>query len=299
MDSNDATLKNRIKIFLFHLILITLFSTHLVAQKTYNKVKKFSNGNGTLFINWGYNRSYYSASEIRFRSRMYDFNLKEVKASDRQNKKIKEFLEPSSFTIPQYNFKAGYYYRNRYALAFSFDKMKYIMNDANQVFIDGYVGEGVDSVFSGKYTNQKIVLNSNDFNFENQVNYFRVDLTRTDKLYQNRSKDFALSLNLGLGLGLIANSSDFNFESNITRNRWSLSGLGITASSSLRFEFFKHFFLQAEISGGSIKQNKLKTRPFNKETFSSQQFWYGQRAIYAGILIYLKPMNSCNDCPVW
>jgi hypothetical protein len=284
---------------LLFILLFFVFGFNLNAQKLYNKMKKYSNGRGTLFINWGYNRSIYSQSDIRFKGRVYDFTLKGVRAEDNQSKKISEFLQASNFTIPQYNFKAGYYFRNKYALSFSFDKMKYLINNANQVLIEGYVNEGVDSILSGNYSNQQIVTNSSDFHYENQVNYFRFDINRTEKLYQNQAKNFAISFNAGLGIGFTVNSADFNFESNYTRNTVSLSGIGISAQGSFRFEFFKNFFIQGELSGGSIQQNKLKTRTFDNEIYANQQFWYGQRAIYAGVLIYFKPVNGCNDCPVW
>ncbi len=262
-------------------------------------MKKYSNGSGTLYLNWGYNRSIYSQSDIRFKSRVYDFTLKGALAEDKQSKKIGEFAQLSSFTVPQYNFKAGYYFRNKYALSFSFDKMKYLFKNANQVLIDGYVNDGVDSVFSGIYSNQQLITNSLDFHYENQVNYFRFDINRTEKLYQNRAKNFAISFNAGLGIGFVVNSTDFNFESNFTRNINSLSGFGISGQGSFRFEFFKNFFVQAELSGGSIQQSKVKTRMYDKEVYANQQFWYGQRAIYAGVLIYFKPVNGCSDCPVW
>jgi hypothetical protein len=269
------------------------------AQRTYNKMKKISNGNGTLGINWGYNRSFYSSSDIQFKSRVYDFSLKGAKASDNQSKGVGNFLQLSKFTIPQYNLNVLYYFKDKYAINAGISKMKYVMNDANLVFIEGYVKDGVDSIFSGNYSNQEIVTNAKDFHYENEVNFFHFDLTRTEKLVQNRAKNFAICLNLGLGLGFALNSNDFNFEKKYSYNTKSLSGIGINASGSLRFEFFKNFFIQTEISGGSIQQTNVRTRYQDKDVFAKQQFWYGQRAISFGVLFYFKPVNGCNDCPNW
>ena len=78
----------------------------------FSQIRLFENNGfdrkGELYIHWGYNRSAYTKSDIRLTGDGYNFELKDVKASDRQSPlDLEVYLGPTSFTIPQYNFSIG------------------------------------------------------------------------------------------------------------------------------------------------------------------------------------------------
>ena len=80
---------------LIFLMALMLCSTGLHAQ--FSKQKK-STGPGTLFFYWGYNRSIYSPSSIRFIGPGYDFKLKGVEAVDRPSQDFSEYVSVESVT---------------------------------------------------------------------------------------------------------------------------------------------------------------------------------------------------------
>ena len=89
--------------------LIVLLSFFLLGQANAQyKPQKKSTGPGTLFFYWGYNRSIYSPSTIRFIGPGYDFRLAGVQAVDRPSRDFSEYIDPKMFTVPQFDVRIGY-----------------------------------------------------------------------------------------------------------------------------------------------------------------------------------------------
>ncbi|MBT6514413.1 MAG: hypothetical protein HOK65_06555, partial [Crocinitomicaceae bacterium] len=89
------------------LILILLISSSNVVfgQDAHRK--------GNIYGLWGYNRSIYAPSDIKFEGQDYNFVLYDAKAVDFPSE-----FNPSvyfglfTFTIPQYNYRVGYFVTN-------------------------------------------------------------------------------------------------------------------------------------------------------------------------------------------
>ena len=74
----------------------------IVEKSIFNVPQK--NNKGKLYIAWGYNRGYFTKSDIHMTGEGYDFTLKNVKAKDRQTPfDASIYFHPGLFTIPQYN----------------------------------------------------------------------------------------------------------------------------------------------------------------------------------------------------
>lgn len=287
-------------------VVLILFSFLLVAPSFGQKKKsKNSYARGTLFGYWGYNRSFYSKSTMRFVGNGYDFEMKGVKAYDNPSSDISTYYNPNTITVPQFNGRIGYYFRDHWALSFGYDHMKYIFADGNQVKLSGTIDPGVDLAtnLSGTYENEDFVTDRNTFHYENSngLNYLRFELTRTDQWYATKSKWFAFSTNLGIGVGGLLSYNDFNFAGRKDMVTISMSGYAASAHVGARFEFFKHVFLQANLSGGMMHQVKVKTRPssYDPSAYARQFYGYGELDVVIGFLIYIRPTNDCNSCPHW
>lgn len=277
---------------------LTFTVAHAQGRK---KPKKVSYGKGTLFGYWGYNRSAYTKSNLRLVGDGYDFTLKKATAHDNQSKKIGEYIDLGNITVPQFNGRIGYYFKNHYAISFGYDHMKYIFDDGNKVFLDGHIDAGLDTAWSGTYNNEYVVTNREHFHYENSngLNYLHFEIMRSDMLYRTKNTKFAISTNFGLGTGGLLSFNDFNFQQRKDMVNISMSGYALSAHVGLRFEFFNHFFLQAEGSGGFMHQVRVKTRANELGAYATQKYGYTMGHIVAGFFLYLKPTNSCNDCPVW
>lgn len=284
------------------LLLALSFISPVFSQRKKTKTKN-SYAKGTLFGYWGYNRSFYTKSNIRFVGNGYDFEMKGAVAKDNPSTEFSKYVNFNTITVPQFNGRLGYYFKDHWAISFGYDHMKYIFADNNHVNIYGNISPGVDTVtnLSGNYDGQEFVTNRNTFHYENSngLNYLRFELTRTDQWYATRSKWFAFSTNIGIGAGGLLSFNDFTFAGRKDMVTISMSGYGASAHLGARFEFFKHVFIQGNLSGGMMHQVKVKTRPNDPSAYARQFYGYGEMDVVIGFLFYIRPTNNCNSCPHW
>lgn len=283
-------------------LLLSLVTPVAQAQIRKHK-KKNSTAAGTLFGYWGYNRAYFTQSTIRFVGQNYDFKLKSVAAHDRPDKfRPSVYFNPKTITVPQYNMRLGYYFKDKWAFSFGVDHMKYVMDDQNDVLLDGFIGLGVDSTWSGNYMDEPVVTDREKFHYENTngVNFLRFELTRSFNIYElGRQRQLALVANTGASLGGILTYNDLNFEGLHTFATPSISGYGFGANGALRLEFFRHFFMQMNVNLGVIHLTHVRTRPDDRNAFARQAYGYSEYNLTAGFLLYLRMKNGCDSCPNW
>ena len=147
-----------------------------------------------------------------------------------------------------------------------------------------------------------MITNREDFHYENSdgLNYLRFELTRTDKLLAFGQNDWlAISTNAGVALGGILSFNDFTFANQKDVTTVSLSGYGVSGHASLRFEFFRHVFVQASAGGGFHHQVKVRNRPRDPSAYARQAYGYASFEGVLGFLFYIKGKNKCDSCPNW
>lgn len=284
--------------------MLFIFPLFLNAQLAKGKPKN-STSQGTLFGYWGNNRSSYTKSTLFFSGPGYDFSLKGSKASDKPTPfSFKGYFDPTKLTLLQYNVRLGYYFKNHYAISVGYDHLKYVFADQNQVLLSGTINPGVDTVtnWSGTYLNESVITDRNTFHYENSngLNYLRIEFTRSDQLYKMGKKDWlVVSSNFSAGFGGLLSYNTFVFGGKSDNATLSMSGYAISAHAGLRFEFFQHFFIQSTVSGGFMHQLHVMNRTNEPNAISKQKFGYTAFDTSIGFLLYIRPTNSCNSCPVW
>lgn len=273
------------------LLLVSIFAIQAVTgfSQSYDYLKAHNN-KGKIFISWGWNQSGYTHSDIRFKGNDYDFKLKGVVAKDRQTAFTLRYLNPSKMTIPQYNFRIGYFINSKYSISFGFDHMKYVMQQDQTVNISGHIaGSGTD--YDGTYNNEPIKLTGDFLRFEhtNGLNYLNLELRRMDNLFDQRSlkiKNIDINLIEGVGAGLLYPKSDvtlLNYERN---DQWHVAGYGVNLVAGLNVTFFKHFFIQGEMKGGYINMPDILTTHFVDDR-ASQHFFFAQGNVNFGVIFKL------------
>lgn len=288
------------KLFLF--LLLAVISNPADAQIRKHQRKRSTNA-GTLFLYWGYNRTAYTGSTIHFIGSDYDFTLKGVKATDRQPKFSGDlYLNPMNVTIPQYNFRVGYYFTEKWALSFGVDHFNYVMAPNNEVSLDGHFDMGVDSLWEGNYQQEPTTIDRNHFHYEHSggLNYLRLELMRSFDLWEaGDRRQFAITGNVGLNLGPMLTTTNFLFAGEQTNRSTKLSGYGIGANASARFEFFKHVFIQAEGGLAFAHLPGVLTRPNDRNQRAKQAFGLATYNVSLGLMFYIKTKNGCDSCPHW
>ena len=288
------------------LLLVLIILMPIVASGQHGKRKpKVSVARGTLFGYYGYNRSWYSKSTIGFVGPGYEFDLKGSRATDAPIPFDPAIhLNPLKTTLAQYNVRLGYYIRNHYAISLGYDKMKYVVDNGNPVLLSGSVNPGVDPVtnWSGDYNNESVTPDAEKFMFRHSggMNYIRMEGTRSDQWFAiGSNQQFIFSTHVGVGLGAIMTENTFRFAGLTDVNTRGLSGFAGSLHGGIRLEFFKHFFVQSNISGGYMQQTHIRTRLNEPNAFARQKFGFFQFDTNLGFLLYIRPTNDCNSCPVW
>jgi len=293
MDKNNCEMKTLI--FISFLIFLPFLGA---SQKT----SKDSQAKRAMFVYWGYNRSFYTDSKISFFGPGYDFSLAGVQATDRPSPEFKTYVNPSTLTVPQFNARIGFNFKKKWALSFGYDHMKYVIVHGPTYLLSGRINPLIDPIsnWSGDYNAEPVTTDESTLHYENTngMNYIRAEISHIDKLARV-SNAFAIYSVSSLGAGLVLNYNDFTFAGEKSMTTLSMSGVGASAHLGIRFEFFRHFFLQANNSVGFLYQHRVKTRGNDPYAYARQSLGYFQSDIVLGGIFYLRPKDNCNTCPNW
>ncbi len=167
--------------------------------------------------------------------------MKDVVAADRQSDfSIDAYLNPTVMTIPQYNFRIGYYFKDNWDISFGIDHMKYVMKNYQTVKISGEINTG-RSNYDGSYDNDDILLNEDFLKFEHTdgLNYLNIELRHTDNILdKNRVQ---INLIEGLGSGILFPKTNTTLWGADRYDEFHLAGYGIGAILGVNFTFFQWF----------------------------------------------------------
>jgi hypothetical protein len=255
------------------LVSILLFLTQIGFSQDQNSISTDHN-KGNFYVYWGWNREWFSDSDIHFRGNDYDFNLENVVAKDRQSPfNLKTYFHPTYVTIPQYNFRAGYFFHEKYNISIASDHMKYVVQNDQTVNISGEI-KNSETVYDGNYNDDEIVLAGDFLKFEHTdgLNYINIAVRRSDRILKWRMLEFQLTE--GIGTGILFPRTDATLLSKERNDQFHLSGYGIDAMVGLRTKIFKYFFLQTESKIGWINMPDIRTTNSTDDQ-ASQQFFFG------------------------
>jgi hypothetical protein len=248
------------------------------------------NNKGKVFIYWGGNRGDFSKSDISFRGNGYNFSLKNVVAHDKPKGYHIDYINPTRMTIPQTNFRIGYFVSNHYSVSLGLDHMKYVLTQNQTSNISGFINlpeTENGSVFNGEYVDDNITLTKDFIIFEHTdgLNYINTEIARVDdisNLFNIHNTDiFQINLTEGVSGGLLLPKTNSTLLSKERNDNFHISGYGLSAKAGLNLTFCKHFFIQGDIKGGYINMNDIRTTRFTEDR-ASQSFFFLERIIVLG-----------------
>ena len=278
-------MKKIVSLLIALLSLTSLAQTENLVDLTIQSEKYTAHNKGKFFFYWGGNRAYYSTSDIRFTGADYDFTLENATAHDRPKGYHIDYINPSKITIPQTNFRMGYFFNDHYNISVGWDHMKYVMSQNKVVSYSGnYPNEGT---FDESLPGNEVLLTDKFLTFEHTdgLNYIHVEITRVDDISKwfnlpNTDK-FQINLSEGFGAGVILPKTNTKLFAKERYDEFHLSGFGISAKAGLTFMFYKHFFIQTELKTGYIEMNDIRTT-YSKADKAQQNFWFLQSTIAFG-----------------
>jgi hypothetical protein len=272
--------------------LALLCSINLLSQDDQqNDTDRYTASNkGKFFVSWGGNRETFTDSDITFKGDAYDFTLSDVTARDKPKGWHIDYINPANMTIPQTNFKMGYFVSDKYTISLGLDHMKYVMTQNQSVKIDGTINlapseEG--SLYNGTYQNESIVLTEDFLTFEHTdgLNYIYTEFSRYDDISSifkiNNTDKFQTNLTEGIAAGVLYPKTNTSLLQKERNDEFHLAGFGISLHAGLNLTFFKHFFIQGDLKGGYINMSDIRTTNSSIDS-ASQHFFYFQKVIAFG-----------------
>lgn len=240
-----------------------------------------------MFISWGWNRANYSRSDIHFKGRDYNFTLKKVTATDKPTGFDPAIhFNPLKLTIPQTNFKMGYFLNDHYSISFAFDHMKYVMQQDQRVKMSGTIMQS-GTEYDGIYNNDEVTLTRDFLEYENTdgLNYVHAGITRHDRIfkraYGKKTEIISLYSVAGASAGGMYPRTDSHLLNYRRNNQFHLAGYGMSIHSGLRLELFSCFFFQSEAKVGYINMPSIRPTEIHSEK-AKQHFSFFQHNLLFG-----------------
>ena len=278
-------------IILFYLFLLA--SPYAFTQQS--QLSDHNSQKGKMYFYWGWNRSLYSKSDITFTGADYGFEIKNVIAKDRQSVfGADPYLNPARATIPQYNFRLGYFISNHWDISFGIDHMKYVVQDYQTVKISVFDDSPL-TPYEGVYNDYDISTTSDFLLFEHTdgLNYINLGIRRSDNIV---ALDWvAFNLTEGIGAGALYPKTNTTLFRKERYDEFHWSGYSFDVMVGINAKFFDVFFIQSELKGGYVNMPNIRTTNSTDDK-ASQSFFFGQINILFGGIIHLSP-NSKRKQP--
>jgi hypothetical protein len=228
-------------------------------------------------IHWGWNRAWYTKSDLHMQSGNSDFVLYKIKAHDRQSAfGLDPYFNPIRISIPQTNFHLGYFISDNWEVNLGFDHMKYVMDQEQTV--------GIEGTIDGKtYDHDEIVLTRDFFQFEHTdgLNYIYGSAHRHFPFIQCHAIRLTSSAYLGGGMGLYRPRTDAFFMGVQGPNDFHVAGYGANVNAGLSMHFFKYFSVRTELKTGFVNMPDIRPTA-GVDDYANQKFWYVQHNIVIG-----------------
>lgn len=243
---------------------------------------------GTFYIGFGYNKNWYSKSDVRIHDESgdYDFTLSNMKAHDRTH--FNEIFKVA-ISIPQYGYRIGYWMPNgAYGFEIKFDHAKYIVYDNQTVHLEGKIlGETYDT---------DTLVDDNFLHLEHTdgANFLMANFMYRKGIYASR---FVQIYGVGkFGAGIVVPRSDVTLFGQRWNHCFHNAGQIVGTEVGVRFELFRFFFIEPSAKCAFANFNKVLAID---DVLISHRFWDGMLLLDGGFQFPLgRPQDRILQ-PVW
>ena len=275
--------------FLFFILFGFFFN--LLAQEEIKVEKYTAHNKGKFFVSWGGNRESYTKSDVTFTGKDYNFTIDNMAARDKPKGWHVDYINPMRMTIPQTNFRLGYFVSDHYSVTVGVDHMKYVMTQNQIANVTGSINLPIGdagAIHNGIYNNTPVNFADETFliyEHTDGLNYVNTEISRHDdisSLFRITNTDkIQVNLTEGVGVGVLYPKTNTTLLGKSRHDEFHVSGYGTSVKAGLNITFFKHFYIQGELKGGYINMQDIRTTQSNEDK-ASQDFFFFQRIIAFG-----------------
>ena len=234
------------------------------------EVKTKKHRNGSFYFSWGYNEEWYTSSTVHVEQSALgnSYDLLHMRAQD--HKGWNDGILNKAITIPQYNYRIGYYFNAKQDLGveINFDHTKYLLSDGQVMQI------------SGKINNQQVnkyMMFSQDSGFyyflNNGANFLLFNIVRRTGLYSAKNNNLHIDLISKAGIGPVIPHVQNMLFGQINQQGFQMGGWNIGQENVIRATFMKYAFIEISEKVDYARYSHLKVyEGYARQNFGTIEF---------------------------
>jgi hypothetical protein len=196
---------------------------------------------GSIYLSWGYNEEWFTHSTVHIKQDALgnNYDLVEVKGHDHLGWNYHLLAE--QLTIPQYNYRLGYYFNDKQDLGIelNFDHTKYLIVDQQNIHLHGTLNH--------RPTDTSIFFAGQDgfyYYLNNGANFFLVNLVKRVGLYHTNSNKFRLDLTGKAGIGPVIPHVQNSLFNEANDPHFQFGGWNTGIETAVRATFMRYVYLE-------------------------------------------------------
>ena len=195
---------------------------------------------GSFYFSWGYNAEWYTHSDIHVSQPALNNDFTYINLQAHDHKGWDDQLLHKDLSIPQYNYRLGYFFNEKQDWAFeiNFDHTKYVVQYGQTARLKGKLqGRQVDTTV---ITNEGALL----WMLNNGANFLQFNLVKKFQLFDFCSSKLKFDVLLKAGVGPVIPHVENTIFGHENSPHFQFGGWNADADASLKLTFFRHIFLE-------------------------------------------------------
>lgn len=264
----------------------------ILSVKTYGQKRKLpaDTRKGTVAVSWGWNRGFYTHSNITFNGSDYHFKLYHVDAHDKPRLPITwDYIKFKKLTVPQTDLRVSYFIKDNLAVSFGDDHMKYVMTQDQWVKMKGEITRAGN--YKGVYNDdKKMTEDFLTFEHTDGLNYLNIELEKYYTWYRSRNGNCSFSAMVGGGGGVLFPKTNVKLLDYERNDRFHISGFGLSGKAGILAVFFRHLLVKLEDKYGYINMPDIILHKKGIQGRAKQGFFFTE--LYGTVGCSFKLTNS-------
>jgi hypothetical protein len=196
---------------------------------------------GEFYFSWGYNTEWYTKSNLKVSQPDLGNNYTVVKVRAHDHRGWDEGLFHKAISIPQYNYRFGYFFNNKKNLGIeiNFDHTKYIITDGQSAEVKG--------ARDGKAVDETVVFSRDNgfyYYLNNGANFLLFNIVKRWQWYKARTQNMKIDAIAKTGIGPLIPHVDNALYGQGNNAGFQLGGWNTGLEGDIRATFLRHVYLE-------------------------------------------------------
>ncbi|OQP49298.1 hypothetical protein A4H97_28570 [Niastella yeongjuensis] len=199
---------------------------------------KYPSHKGEFYFSWGYNKEWYTQSNLHIVQPELnsDYTFKGIRAHDHPG--WDEGLFNRALTIPQYNYRIGYFFKDDLGIEINFDHTKYIIDHQDAHRTGKKDGKPLDETIKWNEENGFYYF------LNNGANFLLFNIVKRWHLYEQSNQKVRIDMLGKAGVGPVVPHVDNQLDGFSNNPDFQIGGWNLGVEQAIRATFYKYVYLE-------------------------------------------------------